>query len=92
MWPAFRISHLLDDDARSARELWAATGVAFLGGTGSCLMDTYVTRVGTHAYTELAFFVQGQRAASVVVAAAPAARWRSAEPVLERAVAAYRVR
>ena len=90
-WPAFRLSHLLDDDARSVRELAAAAGVRFRGGTGSCVLDSYVTKVGAHHYTELACLVQGSRASSVVVAAAPAANWSQAASLLERAIAAYRV-
>ena len=91
-WPAFRLSHLLDDDARSVRELAAAAGVRFRGGTGSCVLDSYVTKVGAHHYTELACLVQGSRASSVVVATAPAANWSQAASLLERAIAAYRVR
>jgi hypothetical protein len=90
-WPAFRLSHLLDDDARSARELAAAAGVRFRGGTGSCVLDSYVTKVGAHHYTELACLVHGSRASSVVVAAAPAANWPQAASLLERAIAAFRV-
>jgi len=90
-WPAFRLSHLLDDNARSVRELAAAAGVRFRGGTGSCVLDSYVTKVGAHHYTELACLVQGSRASSVVVAAAPAADWSQAASLLERAIAAYRV-
>jgi hypothetical protein len=90
-WPAYRIRHLLDDDARSARELSAASGVRFLGGTGSCVLDTYMTKVGAHHYTELACLVQGTHASSVVVGAAPASGWAGAAGLLEKAVAAYRV-
>jgi hypothetical protein len=88
-WAAFRLSHLLDDDARSVRELAAAAGVRFRGGTGSCVLDSYVTKVGAHHYTELACLVQGSRASSVVVAAAPTANWSQAASLLERAIAAY---
>jgi hypothetical protein len=90
-WAAYRISHLLDDDATSARELSAASDVSFLGGTGSCVLDTYVTKVGAHRYTELACLVQGSHTSSVVVAAAPASGWARAAGLLDRAVAAYRV-
>jgi hypothetical protein len=91
-WPAFRLSHLREDDARSVHVLAAAAAVRFLGGTGSCVLDTYLTRVGAHHYTELACLVQGGRASSVVVAAAPTSRWSRDSSLLYRAVAAYRVR
>jgi hypothetical protein len=91
-WPAFRLSHLREDDVRSVHELAAAAAVRFLGGTGSCVLDSYLTRVGAHHYTELACLVQGGRASSVVVAAAPTPRWSRVSSLLYRAVAAYRVR
>ncbi len=91
-WAAFRLRLLTAGDAASARELAAAQGVRFRGGTGSCVIDTYVTRIGGHHYQELACLVQGRASASVIVAAAPAATWAQASPLLLRAVAAYQVR
>ena len=91
-WAAFRLRLLTTDDAVSARELAAAQDVTFRGGTGSCVIDQYVTRIGAHRYQEIACLVQGRTSASVIVAAAPAATWAQASPLLLRAVAAYQVR
>jgi hypothetical protein len=91
-WAELRLRLLTADDAASARELAAAQGVTFRGGTGSCVIDTYVTRIGAHRYQEIACLVQGRASASVIVAAAPAATWAQASPLLLRAVAAYQVR
>jgi hypothetical protein len=91
-WPAFRVAHLTDDDATSARLIAASHHVRFLGGTGTCVTDSYVTKAKAHHFTEMACFVQGKTSASVVVATAPTANWRAAAPVLKRAVAAYQVR
>jgi len=91
-WAAFRLRLLRSDDAASAHEKAAAQGVRFRGGTGSCVIDDYVTRIGEHHYQEIACLVQGRTSASVVVAAAPAAMWAQARPLLFRAVAAYLVR
>ena len=91
-WATFRLALLRSDDAASARELAAAEGVKFRGGTGSCVIDAYVTRIGAHHYQEIACLVQGRTSASVVVAAAPAASWARAYPLLFQAVAAYLVR
>ena len=91
-WAAFRLRLLRSDDAVSAREISAAQGVTFRGGTGSCLIDGYVTRIGRHQYDEIACLVQGQTSASVIIAAAPAAEWAQARPQLLQAVAAYLVR
>jgi hypothetical protein len=91
-WAAFRLRFLRSDDATSARLDAATRSVRFRGGTGSCVVDDYVTKIGAHHYKELACLVQGHRGATVIVAAAPAERWAKAGPLLERAVAAYQVR
>jgi hypothetical protein len=91
-WATYRLHVLRAEDASLAHEDAAATGLSFLGGTGSCIIDDYITRIGAHHYQELACLVQGHHGSSVIVAAAPAADWGHARPLLERAVAAYRVR
>ena len=91
-WSAFRLTLLRSDDAASAHEVSAAEDVRFRGGTGSCVIDAYVTRIGGHHYQEIACLVQGHTSASVIVAAAPAATWAQARPLLFQAVGAYRVR
>ena len=91
-WAAFRLRLLRSEDAASARQDAAAQGIKFRGGTGSCVIDDYLTRIGGHHYQEIACLVQGRTSASVIVAAAPAARWARARPLLLQAVAAYLVR
>ena len=91
-WAHFRIEHLTDDDASTARLLAASHGVRFLGGSGTCVIDTYVTREKAHSYTELACFVRGKTGSTVIIAAAPSADWKSESGTLMRAVAAFRVR
>ena len=91
-WAAFRLKFLRADNAAGARLDAAAQGVRFRGGTGSCVIDAYVTRIGDHNYQEIACLVQGRTSASVIVAAAPAASWARAYPLLFQAVAAYLVR
>jgi hypothetical protein len=91
-WAASRLRLLRSDDAASARQDAAAEGIRFRGGTGSCVIDDYLTRIGAHHYQEIACLVQGRTSASVIVAAAPAATWARARPLLFRAVAAYLVR
>jgi len=91
-WPGFRIEHLKKENALTARLRAVSRGVRFLGGTGTCVVDDYLTKIKSNHYTELACFVRGQTTASVIVAAAPTARWPSTSAVLMRAVAAYQVR
>jgi hypothetical protein len=90
-WATFRLHLLRSDDAASARQLAAAQGIKFRGGTGSCVIDRYITRIGGHHFQEIACLVRGHTSASVIVAAAPAATWAQARPLLLRAVAAYLV-
>jgi len=91
-WAAFRLHLLRSDTAASARQVASAQGVKFRGGTGSCVIDRYVTRIGGHHFQEIACLVVGRTSAGVIVAAAPAAAWTQARPLLLRAVAAYLIR
>jgi hypothetical protein len=91
-WAHFRVGHLTDDDASSARPDGAAGGLRFRGGPGSCVVDDYVTRLHANHYREIACFVRGAHASSVVVAATPAADWARYGSLLERAVDSYAVR
>ena len=91
-WAAFRLRLLRSDEAAAAHQDAAAGGVRFRGGTGSCVIDDYVTRIGAHHFEEIACLVQGRTSASVIVAAAPAAMWAQERPLLFRAVTAYLVR
>jgi hypothetical protein len=91
-WAGFRLRFLRADNAAAAHLDAAAQGVRFRGGTGSCVIDDYLTKIGAHHYQEIACLVRGQTSASVIVGAAPAASWAKARPLLLRAVAAYQVR
>ncbi|BCW71067.1 hypothetical protein [Arthrobacter sp. NicSoilB8] len=88
-WPGFRLAHLTGENAASADRLSDRTGVPFRGGLGSCVEDTYVTRIGSHVYREIACLVAGTRGGSVLVVAAPAGSWDRDSAVLEEAVDSY---
>jgi hypothetical protein len=88
-WPEFRLAHLTGEHAASANRLAERAGMQFRGGPGSCVEDTYVTRIGGHKYREIACLVSGPRGGSVLVAAAPAVSWDRYSDVLEQAVDAY---
>jgi hypothetical protein len=91
-WSSFRLSHLREETAASVRTIAAAKNLPFRGGHGSCVIDVYVTRVKHHAYHEIACYVSGAKAGSVVIAAAPPTQWARVSKTLERVVASYRVR
>ena len=90
-WPSSRIDRHREERESSVHEDSQASGLGFRGGRGSCVIDDYVTRVGAHDYREIACFVQGRTAASVIVAAALKDAWPKYGPILERAVASWQV-
>jgi hypothetical protein len=91
-WPEFRIDHVAEEEHTTPHLIAVSHGVRFLGGTGSCVLDTYVTRVKANHYTEIACYVEGKTSSSVIVGAAPTADWAKASGSLMRAVAAFQVR
>lgn len=88
-WPAFRMAHNRAED-KTVQEDARAVGLPFYGGVGSCVIDHYITKFHANHYREIACFVQGRTAASVIVAAALESEWPRAVTLLERAVSAYR--
>ena len=88
-WSQFRIAHLRDESTRWVTLTAAATGLAFQGGTGSCVQDDYTTLVGSHHYREIACLVSGSHGGSVIVAATLAADWPREHSLLEQAVSSY---
>jgi hypothetical protein len=88
-WPEFRLEHLRNDDARSAREDTAAQLVRTGTALRSCVVDDYVTRVGHHHFHEVACLVMQHSTGSVIVAATPSDDPAHVWAVLQRAVAAY---
>jgi hypothetical protein len=90
-WPAFRLSHLREDGDTAVRLVATSATLPFHGGNGRCVVDDYTTRVHSNHYREIACFVRGTRAASVLIAATPATTWARYGPLLERVVNGYAV-
>lgn len=88
-WAGFRLAHLTGENAASATRLSYRARMPFRGGTGACVEDTYITRIGAHKYREMACLVTGSRGGSVLVVATPAPSWDRDRAVLEQAVDAY---
>jgi hypothetical protein len=91
-WPSFRVAHLREERDRAVHEEARASGITFRGGTGSCVVDDYITRRKGHHYREVACFVQGRTTASVIVAAALVSVWPTYAPQLIRAIESWQVR
>ncbi len=90
-WPSFRLAHLRDESDSSVHEDGQAFGVAFRGGTGSCVLDDYVTHVGSHHYREIACFAVGKTSSDVIVATALDSDWTTYASELVRAVEAWQL-
>jgi hypothetical protein len=88
-WASFRVEHNAEEGDRAVMRLAAATGLHFLTGHGSCVKDSYTTKVGAH-YIEIACLVAGSKSSSVIVGAAPPGVWGRTSGVLERAISALR--
>jgi hypothetical protein len=87
----FRVHLLGEDHDEAVHEEAAEEGLAFRGGRGSCVLDSYVTRVRHRHYREIACLVVGAHASTVVVAAALTTTWGQFRAVLQRSVAAFTV-
>ena len=86
-WRSFRVAHVAGEGARRVRLEASASGLRFATGQGSCVIDSYSTSAAR--FREIACIVAGSHT-TVIVAAAPVARWAQVAPQLERAVASFR--
>jgi hypothetical protein len=86
-WSRFRVHHVAGEGATHVRLEAAGHGLAFRGGHGSAVIDSYST--SRARFREIAAIVTGKRGTTVVVAAAPVAHWAAMAPVLERAVESF---
>jgi hypothetical protein len=91
-WPSFRLAHLRAEGDTSVSKDAQSSRLALRGGTGSCVIDDYVTHVKSNHYREIACLGQGRTTASVMVAASLASDWARFGPQLEHAVAAWQLR
>jgi hypothetical protein len=86
-WAAFRTRRNAEDGDKQVRDLSSSEDVAFIHARGSCVLDDYLSRVGSHPYRELACIVAGRHATSVFVGAALVEDWSRLGPIVRRAAA-----
>jgi hypothetical protein len=84
-WADFRTGRNRAEGDRLVRERAAGEGLRFADATGSCVVDDYLSRVGSNPYTELACIVEGRLYTNVFVGAALSRDWPRLGPVIERA-------
>ena len=84
-WATFRTTRNSEDGDRHVRQVAAAEGLPFRHARGSCVIDDYLSKVGSHPYREIACIVSGRRHTDVFIAAALRSDWLTLGPTLERA-------
>jgi hypothetical protein len=89
-WATFRLAFERKEGGTHVAAVASAENLAFRGGRGSCVIDEYNARVQPHSrYREIACYVVGPHASTVVIGAAPLNEWRQRSAVLEQAVSAF---
>jgi hypothetical protein len=86
-WTTFRPAHNREEGDRGVVRDASAVGLQFRSGSGSCVLDHYVT--STARYREVACIVHGTRATTVVIGAALSPDWKRLAPQLERSIASF---
>lgn len=88
-WAAVRIGHNRGEGDKQVREVAAAEGLRFRNARGSCVIDDYLSKVGSNPYREIACLVTGHHHADVLIGAASRPDWDALRGSLERAVSAF---
>jgi hypothetical protein len=91
-WARFRTHRNAEEGDKQVRALSSSENVPVANGRGSCVVDDYVSRVGSHPYRELACIVAGRHSASVFVGAALRSDWSTLATVVRQAAAMLVVR
>jgi hypothetical protein len=84
-WGGFRTMRNRSEGDRHVRQLAAAENLTIGRARASCVIDDYLSRVGSNGYREIACILAGRRATNVFVGAALLADWQRLGPVIERA-------
>jgi hypothetical protein len=87
-WGTFRTRRNAKEGDQRARVLAATENLRFANARGSCVVDDYLSRVGSHPYREVACIVAGRHYTNVFVGATLVPDWRSLGRVIERAASA----
>ena len=87
-WAAFRTGRNASEGDTRVREDAAAEGLRLGNARASCVIDDYLSRVGSHAYRELACIVAGPRFTNVFVGAVLVSDWPTLAGTIEHAASA----
>ena len=88
-WATFRAVRNTQEGDRRTRVVGAAENLRLGSARGSCVVDDYLSRVGSHPYRELACIFTGSRYTNVFVGATLVRDWPTLGRVVERAASAF---
>jgi hypothetical protein len=88
-WADFRTRRNREEGDTQVRQLAAAERLRFRDARGSCVIDDYLSKVGSHPYREIACLVTGRRNTDVFVGAALQRAWPVLGKTLQRAASAF---
>jgi hypothetical protein len=84
-WASFRTMRNRSEGDHGVRQVAAAENLMIGRAHASCVIDDYLSRVGSNPYREIACLAAGSRATNVFVGAALIPDWKRLGPVIERA-------
>jgi hypothetical protein len=79
----------MEDGDQRTHIVTAAENLRLGSARGSCVVDDYLSRVGSHPYREVACIFTGNRSTNVFVGATLAGDWPTLGRVVERAASAF---
>jgi hypothetical protein len=88
-WATFRAERNTQEGDRRTRVVAAAENLRLGSARGSCVVDDYLSRVGSHPYREVACIFTGRRYTNVFVGATLVRDWPTLGRVVERAASAF---
>ena len=88
-WVAFRTRRNMQEGDQRTRVVAAAENLRFGSARGSCVIDDYLSRVGSHPYREVACIFTGSRYTNVFVGAVLVRDWATLGRVVERAASGF---
>ncbi len=88
-WPAFRLGRNREEGDTGVHALASAHHLRFRDAVAACVIDDYRSRVGGHAYRELACLVSGAHATDVFIGATAQRDWTSLGTVIQRSAASF---
>ena len=88
-WAAFRTRRNMQEGDRRTRVVAAAENLRLDRARGSCVVDDYLSRVGSHPYREVACIFTGSRYTNVFIGATLVRDWPTLGRVVERAASAF---